>query len=100
MQLWQDKSTPPSLVCIVVIPISSIIRLMSLKTHWEHIYQAKAPTQVSWYQEHSLQSLKFIAQTGIAKTGHIIDVGGGTSALIADMCKEDYSHIRIFDISA
>jgi len=100
MQLWQDKSTPPSLVCIVVIPISSIIRLMSLKTHWEHIYQAKAPTQVSWYQEHSLQSLKFIAQTGIAKTGHIIDVGGGPSALIGDLLKEGYQHITVLDISA
>jgi len=25
---------------------------MEIKSHWENIYQTKAPTQVSWYQEH------------------------------------------------
>jgi ubiquinone/menaquinone biosynthesis C-methylase UbiE len=76
------------------------MRSMSLKTHWEHIYQTKAPTQVSWYQEHSLQSLQFIAHTGIAKTGHIIDVGGGHSALVGDLLNDGYGRITVLDISA
>jgi ubiquinone/menaquinone biosynthesis C-methylase UbiE len=76
------------------------MRSMSLKAHWEHIYQAKTPTQVSWYQEHSLQSLQFIAQTNIAKTDQIIDVGGGPSALIGDLLKEGYQHVTVLDISA
>ena len=79
--------------------VSSIMCSMSLKTHWEHIYQTKAPTQVSWYQEHSLQSLQFIAHTGIAKSGHIIDVGGGHSALVGDLLKDGYRHITVLDIS-
>ena len=73
---------------------------MSLKTHWENIYQTKAPTQVSWYQEHSLQSLQFVANTGIAKTDQIIDVGGGPSALVADLLNNGYQHITVLDISA
>jgi 2-polyprenyl-3-methyl-5-hydroxy-6-metoxy-1,4-benzoquinol methylase len=73
---------------------------MSLKSHWEHIYRTKAPTQVSWYQEHSLQSLKFIVDTGIPKTGPIIDVGGGSSALVEDLLKDGYEHITVLDISA
>jgi ubiquinone/menaquinone biosynthesis C-methylase UbiE len=73
---------------------------MSLKTHWEHIYQAKAPTQVSWYQEHSLQSLHFIVQTGIPKTGSIIDVGGGSSTLVDDLLTNGYQKISVLDISA
>jgi ubiquinone/menaquinone biosynthesis C-methylase UbiE len=72
---------------------------MSLKTHWEQIYQTRAPTQVSWYQEHSLQSLQFITHTNIAKTGHIIDVGGGPSALIGDLLRDGYAHITVLDIS-
>jgi SAM-dependent methyltransferase len=76
------------------------MRLMSLKTHWEHIYQAKAPTQVSWYQEHSLQSLRFIVHTGIPKTGSIIDVGGGSSTLVDDLLANGYQKISILDLSA
>jgi ubiquinone/menaquinone biosynthesis C-methylase UbiE len=76
------------------------MRSMSLKTHWEHIYQTKAPTQVSWYQEHSLQSLQFIANTGITKTSQIIDVGGGPSALVGDLLNNGYQHITVLDISA
>jgi len=49
---------------------------MTTKTHWEHIHETKAPTQVSWYQEHVRYSLQFIQNTGVGKTGHIIDIGG------------------------
>lgn len=73
---------------------------MSLKSHWEHIYQTKDATQVSWYQDHSRQSLRFIAQTGIAKTGQIIDVGGGASVLVDDLLRDGYQHITVLDISA
>jgi 2-polyprenyl-3-methyl-5-hydroxy-6-metoxy-1,4-benzoquinol methylase len=73
---------------------------MSLKTHWEHIYQTKAPTQVSWYQEHSLQSLQLIAHTGIPKAGYIIDVGGGSSILVEDLLSSGYQNITVLDISA
>lgn len=73
---------------------------MNNKTHWERIYQTKAPTQVSWYQEHSSQSLQFIANTGINKTAQIIDVGGGPSALIGDLLENGYQHITVLDISA
>ena len=73
---------------------------MSLKTHWQHIYQVKAPTEVSWYQDHSLQSLQFIRQTGMPKTGSIIDVGGGSSTLVDDLLTNGYQQISILDISA
>ena len=73
---------------------------MSLKTHWEHIYQVKAPTEVSWYQDHSLQSLQFIRHTGMPKTGSIIDVGGGSATLVDDLLTNGYQQISILDISA
>jgi len=73
---------------------------MSLKNHWEHIHQTKTPLQVSWYQEHSLQSFQLIANTGIDKAAQIIDVGGGISTLVDDLLANEYQNITVLDISA
>jgi SAM-dependent methyltransferase len=73
---------------------------MNTKTHWEHIYETKAPTQVSWYQEHSRFSLQYIRNTGIQKTDAIIDVGGGASTLVDDLVADGYQQISILDVSA
>lgn len=58
---------------------------MNTKNHWEYIYETKAPMQVSWYQEHARYSLQFIQNTGVQKTDHIIDIGGGASTLVDDL---------------
>jgi SAM-dependent methyltransferase len=73
---------------------------MNAKTHWEHIYETKAPTQVSWYQEHAQFSLQYIRNTGIQKTDAIIDVGGGASTLVDDLLANGYQNISVLDVSA
>ena len=73
---------------------------MNMKTHWEQIYETKAPTQVSWYQEHARFSLQYIRKTGIQKTDAIIDVGGCASTLVDDLIADGYQHISILDVSA
>jgi len=73
---------------------------MNAKVHWEHIYETKSPTQVSWYQEHAQLSLQFIQKTGVGKTDHIIDVGGGASTLVDDLLTTGFQHITVLDISA
>src|SRR5215813_84703 len=70
-----------------------------MKTHWEHIYETKAPDRVSWYQEHPQYSLQYIRNTGIQKTDHIIDVGGGASTLVDDLIADGFERITILDIS-
>lgn len=70
------------------------------KTHWENVYQTKPVTQVSWFQEHAERSLQFIHSTGVAKDGHIIDVGGGASTLVDDLLREGYRNLTVLDISA
>ena len=72
---------------------------MNTKTHWEHIYETKAPTQVSWYQEHAQFSLQYIQNTGIRKTDPILDVGGGASTLVDDLIAEGFQNISILDVS-
>jgi ubiquinone/menaquinone biosynthesis C-methylase UbiE len=72
---------------------------MNTKNHWEHIYETKAPTQVSWYQEHAQYSLQFIQNTGVQKTGHIIDIGGGASTLVDDLLAAGFQNISVLDVS-
>ena len=72
---------------------------MSIKTHWEQIYKTKEPTQVSWYQEHAQYSLEFIQNTGVQKTGQIIDIGGGASTLVDDLIVAGFQHISVLDVS-
>ena len=72
---------------------------MEIKSHWENIYQTKAPTQVSWYQEHARLSLRLIADTGIDRADPIIDVGGGTSTLVDDLLADGYQQLTVLDIS-
>lgn len=73
---------------------------MEPQTHWENIYHTKSPTQVSWYQEHSELSLRLIQLTGVEKTGHIIDIGGGASVLADELLTDGFQHISVLDISA
>lgn len=73
---------------------------MQSKEHWETVYATKPATGVSWYQEHAEQSLRLIHQTGIPRTGAIIDVGGGASTLVDDLLDEGYSQVTVLDLSA
>lgn len=72
---------------------------MDAKSHWEHIYETKAPTQVSWYQEHARYSLQFIQNTGVQIMDHIIDIGGGASTLVDDLLETGFQHISVLDVS-
>ena len=73
---------------------------MENKTHWEQIYHIKEATQVSWYQLHPSLSLKYIQNTGISKSGHIIDVGGGASTLVDHLLDDGFQQVTVLDISA
>jgi ubiquinone/menaquinone biosynthesis C-methylase UbiE len=72
---------------------------MNKKTHWEHIHETKAPTQVSWYQEHAQYSLRLIQNTGAQKTDQIIDIGGGASTLVDDLLTAGFQHVSVLDVS-
>ena len=73
---------------------------MENKTHWEHIYHTKDTAQVSWYQLHPRLSLQYIQNTGVSKTAHIIDVGGGASTLVDHLLDDGFQHVSVLDISA
>lgn len=72
---------------------------MESKEHWNKIYTAKSPTEVSWFQEHADLSLNLIKNIGISTSASIIDVGGGESTLVDDLLTQKYENITVLDLS-
>jgi len=72
---------------------------MQSKEHWEQVYTTKAPSSVSWFQDHARQSIHLIRQTGVAWGAAVIDVGGGASTLVDDLLVEGYSNVTVLDLS-
>jgi len=72
---------------------------VQIKNHWEHIYNTKQPSQVSWTQEVPTISLNFVKQLQIPKNASIIDVGGGDSKFVDYLLAEGYTNISVLDIS-
>lgn len=72
---------------------------MDNKSHWEKVYQTKAPEAVSWYSPHLDTSLRLIEQAAPNRDASIIDVGGGESTLVDDLLRHGYQNISVLDIS-
>lgn len=72
---------------------------MDVKTHWEKVYQTKAPDAVSSYRPHLETSLALIERTGANPSSAIIDVGAGESTLADDLLSLGFRNITVLDIS-
>ncbi len=73
--------------------------VMEPKLHWEKVYQAKRPSEVSWYRPHLELSLGLVERAAADRGARIIDVGGGESTLVDDLLARDYRNVSVLDIS-
>jgi SAM-dependent methyltransferase len=73
---------------------------MNRKEYWQHVYQAKSPTDVSWFQSQPTLSLQLIGSAGLGKNQSIIDVGGGASVLVDCLLGAGFQHLAVLDVSA
>jgi SAM-dependent methyltransferase len=69
------------------------------KTHWEHVYSAKAEADVSWHQDEPRLSLELIGAVAPAGGCRVIDVGGGASVLVDKLLGLPFGDIAVLDIS-
>jgi len=72
---------------------------MDFQEHWEKVYRANKPSEVSWTQEIPEISLHFIHSFHLPKSAPIIDIGGGDSKLVDHLIKEGYQDLTVLDIS-
>ncbi|MCU0227748.1 MAG: class I SAM-dependent methyltransferase [Bryobacterales bacterium] len=72
-----------------------------MQDHWEHIYTAKAPDQVSWFRPHLETSLSLIEQAAQGdRSLSVLDAGAGASTLVDDLLARGYRNVHVLDISA
>lgn len=66
--------------------------------HWDKIYQEKNHKKISWHQEQSTLSYKWILEF-TKKNEPIIDVGCGVSILSDELIDAGYTNISLLEIS-
>jgi SAM-dependent methyltransferase len=69
------------------------------RTHWDHVYEARAPEEVSWFQPSPDRSLALIEHAGVGKDAAILDVGGGASRLAGALLERGFCDVTVLDIS-
>lgn len=69
-------------------------------THWDTVYQTRAPDAVSWYRPHLERSIDLIQRVAPDLSASIIDVGGGESTLVDDLLAKGYRNVSVLDISS
>jgi SAM-dependent methyltransferase len=70
-----------------------------IQQHWDHIYNAKAEDEVSWFQPYPKTSMEFVEIFNLPLNSNIIDVGGGDSHFVDVLLDKGYQNIWVLDIS-
>jgi len=73
---------------------------MDTQSHWDGVYSAKPPEQLSWFQPTPEPSLSFVRVLNLGKDEPIIDVGAGTSGLVDALLDDGYTRLTCLDASA
>jgi SAM-dependent methyltransferase len=72
---------------------------MSLQAHWDEVYRSKSDAQMSWFQMEPRISLELIRSAAPDLGSRIVDVGGGSSALVKRLLEMGYRAITVVDLS-
>jgi SAM-dependent methyltransferase len=72
----------------------------SRQDHWENVYTTKSEQEVSWYEDNPAISLSLIAESGVGRSGSIVDIGGGASHLVDALVAAGQTHVTVLDLSA
>ena len=72
---------------------------MNREKHWDRIYRAKAPTEVSWYQPEARLSLELIRRIAPELDASVLDLGGGASTLVDGLLSAGYRDVSVLDLA-
>jgi SAM-dependent methyltransferase len=73
--------------------------MVNRRDHWQSIYRAKSPSEVSWYQQEARLSLELISRVASDREAPIIDIGGGASTLVDGLLDTGYRAVTVLDIA-
>lgn len=72
---------------------------MTSAEHWNEIYEARSPTELTWFQSTPSVSLDLIHGVEPSHESRILDVGGGTSVLADHLIELGFLNVAVLDIS-
>lgn len=72
---------------------------MNRKEHWDHIYEAKAPQELSWFQQSPTVARRMLELAGATTRSSVIDVGGGVARLADYLLAHGYERVTVLDVS-
>jgi EEF1A lysine methyltransferase 2 len=72
---------------------------ISMKEHWNEIYNALDVDELTWYEEIPEASIKLLSRCHINKDEPILDVGSGASTFVDYLFNQGFSNIIATDIS-
>ena len=67
--------------------------------HWDEVYGARPPSEMSWFEAEPAMSLELIAAAKVEPDTAIIDVGGGASTLVDVLVARGYRNLTVLDVS-
>lgn len=67
--------------------------------HWDTIYDATGPHQVSWFQARPTVSLELIGHVPLDPADPVLDAGGGASTLVDRLLERGYTDLTVLDVS-
>lgn len=73
--------------------------MTDIRDHWEAVWSAKSPEEVSWFQPEPTTSLTLINSLALHKNDAIVDVGGGASLLVDRLVERGYVQVAVVDVS-
>lgn len=68
--------------------------------HWEAVFTTKSELELSWYQSRPHQSLGLVERYAEDRELGVIDVGGGTSALVDGLLEAGYTNVTVLELTA
>ncbi len=72
---------------------------MNRKKHWDKVYEARGPGELTWFQQEPVTSLRLIRRMGLGPEARVLDVGGGTSHLAHFLLQEGFRRVSVLDVS-
>ncbi len=70
------------------------------QSHWDSIYAAKTPDQLSWTQEDPATSLRFLQEANLPTGARVLDAGAGLGTLAQALLQATDWQITLADLSA
>lgn len=75
------------------------LETIDLKSHWNNAYTNNPEEKLGWFETDLSPMFQLINKTTLPKNAKIINIGAGSTRLVDELIKQEYSNIIATDIS-